>query len=180
MPSDEQTFFSGGSGGSLGRCDPYLEKCRLKSAPAPKGPIRGDGAMEPDRPIDPGPPQTGRSDVDAVDTGVSTTSPQEPTEPQEEKNLIAADEIRRALVQALAGDPPADAILDQYDARVQVSLPAQYPGITPAAAAWQAAWELRVQYGLDVVQLPQPPPQYDPPPAHDPIPFPNPNPQERT
>jgi len=71
-----------------------------------------------------------------------------PCDPRPEAQIVfGVNELRSALADDFAGHPDRDRILEQFDIRRQSSLPCQYPRITDDEAAWQAAWEIRVQYG---------------------------------
>ncbi len=57
--------------------------------------------------------------------------------------------IRSALVTDVASHPERDEILRQYTARAERSLLAQYGDrLGPGERAWQAAWEIRIVYGV--------------------------------
>ncbi len=58
-----------------------------------------------------------------------------------------AQDIRDKLLAGFVDDPLLDRIMRQFDERSQNSLRTQYPRLGPGERAWQAAWEMRVQYG---------------------------------
>ncbi len=59
--------------------------------------------------------------------------------------------IRSALVAEFASHPKRDEILRQYTDRAERSLVAQYGDrLGPGERAWQAAWEIRIIYGVPV------------------------------
>ncbi len=59
--------------------------------------------------------------------------------------------IRSALVADFDTHPERDEILRQYVARAERSLVAQYGDrLGPGERAWQAAWEIRIIYGVPV------------------------------
>ncbi len=61
------------------------------------------------------------------------------------------DGIRAALVADFASHPKRDEILRRYTARAERSLVAQYGDrLSPGERAWQAAWEVRIIYGVPV------------------------------
>ena len=59
------------------------------------------------------------------------------------------DAIRSTLVAEFANHPNRDEILRQFTARAERSLVAQYGDrLDPGERAWQAAWEIRIVYGV--------------------------------
>ncbi len=63
--------------------------------------------------------------------------------------------IRSALVAEFDSHPKRDEILRQYTARAERSLVAQYGDrLSPGERAWQAAWEIRIIYGVPVPTMP--------------------------
>ena len=64
--------------------------------------------------------------------------------------MFSHDRVRAQLDLDLADHPDRLQLLEQFDRRSSSSLPSQYPAMATDDAAWQAAWEIRVIYGVAV------------------------------
>ena len=70
------------------------------------------------------------------------------------QGVFDSDAIRSALAAEFANHSKRDEILRQYSARAERSLVAQYGDrLGPGERAWQAAWEIRIIYGMPVPTL---------------------------
>ena len=145
MPHDHQIKSPPLRGGAAGQVGSFLDGCWEIADPHRSGQAGVGRAATASDPTDPKATRRVRGSLSPIKIVVSSLLPCEPKgKPRE---VFGVDELRSALADEFAGHPDQDRILEQFDRRRLMSLPAQYPVITEAEAAWQAAVEIRVQFG---------------------------------
>ena len=130
--------------GTAGRVGEYLDGCWGSVDPPPSGQVGTAGTLAWKRPCVPKRPQDGgvRHMADGKgDMGQRTSGPKDNTKDV----LFGAAELRASLASEFASHPDLDRILGQFDHRLE-SMAVQYPNASKDEAAWQSAWECRVQF----------------------------------